>query len=228
MKPPSEACGSELCKSLTLGRRGSDTQPLLNMGGGLTCASLYCDLTASSHICIFMRKDCYRNRLTNLTQPKRAGTRTRAGKNSVPPRKEETWLVQLIKRVTSSCHLALDDSGAAQYRSGLIMSSTHWDEFMCDEFMTESLRVSNSLNILPPECAGHGLPAVNWIRDILRAYVTTLEEHSQCQELTRGDEQLNTLIKNTLEFITGTLAHSGFLGSNSELNQLILSEEEFK
>ena len=111
---------------------------------------------------------------------------------------------------------------------GLIMSSTHWDEFMCDEFMTESLRVSNSLNILPPECAGHGLPAVNWIRDILRAYVTTLEEHSQCQELTRGDEQLNTLIKNTLEFITGTLAHSGFLGSNSELNQLILSEEEFK
>ena len=66
MKPPTEACGSELCKSLTLGGRGSDTQPLLNMGGGLTCASLYCDLTASSHICIFMGKDCYRNRLTTL------------------------------------------------------------------------------------------------------------------------------------------------------------------
>ena len=108
------------------------------------------------------------------------------------------------------------------------MSSEHWDEFMCDAFMTESLRVSSSLNILPPDCAGHGLQAVNWIRDILRSYVTTSEEHSQCQELTRGDEQLNTLIRNTLQFITGTLAHSGFFGSdNNELNQLLLSEEEF-
>ena len=46
------------------------------------------------------------------TQPKRTSTKTRSGRGTAP-RKEETWLVQLIKRVTSSCHLALDDSGEA-------------------------------------------------------------------------------------------------------------------
>ena len=80
----------------------------------------------------------------------------------------------------------------------------------------------------PPKSAGHSLQAVNWIRDILKSYVTTMEEHSQCQELTHGDEQQNTLIRDTLKFITGTLTQAGFFGSdNEELNQLLLSHEEF-
>ena len=99
---------------------------------------------------------------------------------------------------------------------------------MSNDFMTESLRVSASLNIRPPENAGHNLQAVNWIRDILHSYVTSTEEHSQCQELTRGEEQQNTLIRDTLKFITGTLTDAGFFGSdNEELNRLLLSHEEF-
>ena len=95
--------------------------------------------------------------------------------------------------------------------------------------MSESLRVSTNLNIMPPECAGYGLSAVNWIRDILRKYTTSLEEHSECQALTRGEEQTNTLIRNTLEFITGTLTHAGFFGSDTDqLNKMLLSDDEFK
>ena len=157
----------------------------------------------------------------------RPGLRTRRGQKSATS-KEETWLVQLIKQVTNSCLLALDDTGTSQYRSGLVMSTDHWNSFMSDSFMTESLRVSNSLNIRPPENAGHNLQAVNWIRDILRSYETSSEEHSQCQEIARGDEQQNALIRDTLKFITKTLTDAGFFGSDTEeLNNLLLGPEEF-
>ena len=162
-----------------------------------------------------------------ISQPSRTSLRTRRGRGSAA-KKEETWLVQLIKQVTDSCLLALDDTGATQYRSGLLMSADHWNQFMSGDFMTESLRVSNSLNIVPPDSAAYSQKAVDWIRNILSQYVTSAEEHSQCQELTQGEEQQNTLIRDTLKFITGTLTQAGFFGSDSnELEELLLTNEEF-